>query len=284
MGERERGDGPVEQPGNHASITRVACLYPTTFRMIKECRKKVPWPTIKWVHTKNRRQQLQKSRTTTNTKHRTQNIKQTKSPTTPWHSNVAGRGAYKEEECPQLPYVLVQASSSSESSTFRLGTWLRVQIPVHVALTVWPLHCGQLRRRLRLRLRLLLVYFTLERLWGHTNPIYMQINKIHVELRVAGNKFLSALQQPRRRRHRPANAPPKRGANSRPAKTHRILFGGFILLCYFFASLFAYFHTFSFAAPDAATRCEIVFLMNQMWSADFPLLCSTSLLHTHTGM
>lgn len=92
----------------------------------------------------------------------------------------------------------------------------------------------------------------------------MQINKIHVELRVAGNKFLSALQQPRRRRHRPASAPPKRPANQRPAKTRRIHFGGFALLCYFFASFFAYFNTFSFAAPDAATRCEIVFLMNQM--------------------
>lgn len=95
----------------------------------------------------------------------------------------------------------------------------------------------------------------------------MQINKIHVELRVAGNKFLSALQQPRRRRRRrrrPASAPPKRPANPRPALTRRIHFGSFALLCYFFASHFAYFHTFSFAAPDAATRCEIVFLMNQM--------------------
>lgn len=94
----------------------------------------------------------------------------------------------------------------------------------------------------------------------------MQINKIHVELRVAGNKFLSALQQARRRRRRqrPASAPPKRGANTRPDKTRRIHFEGFALLCYFFVLLFAYFLTFSFAAPDATTRCEIVFLMNQM--------------------
>lgn len=81
MGKRERGAGPVGQPGNHASITRVACPYSTTFRMIKECRKKGSMANNKMSPHKK-----QKATTTTkeqNDKHETQNIKQTKSPTTP---------------------------------------------------------------------------------------------------------------------------------------------------------------------------------------------------------
>lgn len=75
---------------------------------------------------------------------------------------------------------------------------LRLYLPAgHVARTpgcnVGPLRQDPLKSKQQLRL--LLVYFTLENLWGHTNPIYMQINKIHVEPRVADNKFLSALQQ-----------------------------------------------------------------------------------------
>lgn len=88
----------------------------------------------------------------------------------------------------------------------------------------------------------------------------MQINKIHVELPVAGNKFLSALQQARHpRRRRPESALPKRG-EKRPRGIH---FGGSSLLCYFFAR-FSHIFLLSLPFADATTRCEIVFLMNQM--------------------
>lgn len=74
MGKRERGAGPVGQPGNHASITRVACPYSTTFRMIKECRKKGSMANNKMSPHKK-----QKATTTTtkeqNDKHETQNTK-----------------------------------------------------------------------------------------------------------------------------------------------------------------------------------------------------------------
>lgn len=85
-------------------------------------------------------------------------------------------------------------------------------------------------------------------LGSHTNPIYMQINKIHVELPVAGNKFLSALQQARhprrRRRRRPESALPKRGENlGKPSTTYSLW--GFLFTLLLFRSLFAYFLTFS---------------------------------------
>lgn len=63
----------------------------------------------------------------------------------------------------------------------------------------------------------------------------------------------------------------------RPRGIH---FGGSALLCYFFAR-FSHIFLLSLPFADATTRCEIVFLMNQMWSADFPLLCSFYHTHTH---
>lgn len=93
----------------------------------------------------------------------------------------------------------------------------------------------------------------------------MQINKIHVELRVAGNKFLSALQQARRRRRRrlcPESAPPKRRVVRGKLETSHWV----SLYCVTFSPIFRIFVflTFSVAAAHATTRCEIVFLMNQM--------------------